>query len=385
MHEKGEEIIFLIGPGALLAPLRLYADVALYAAVPRETVFCCFGSGEWPQSGRRSGTREVGEVQTKFLCRLAGSKPPFFFDLVSSIDFHDVKRPSFVEAQILIQEMKEAAQHPFRIRSLFMPGVWGGHRLQHLIPGLPKEWPNCAWGFDLVAPENTVNFDFADTPLWVAFDLFMYFESVNILGLQNQRRFGNYFPIRFELSTHVNCLEAKAGDLFMIPAGTVHCSGANNLVLEISATLYINTFKIYDYLRPDLNGLPRPISYHRAFEVIDFQRTTDWVHQNLVCKPKCIAEGDGWRRFLLSKSAFFSYSVERIEMSRSYKDSTTANGVHVLCVVEGKRVWIVKESDGSSLDLSYAETGIVPAACGAYRLESIGENEVKVIKCFLDS
>ncbi|HEU0294846.1 MAG TPA: hypothetical protein VFR47_19040, partial [Anaerolineales bacterium] len=29
--------LFITGPGALLSPLRLYSDVALYAAVPRET------------------------------------------------------------------------------------------------------------------------------------------------------------------------------------------------------------------------------------------------------------------------------------------------------------------------------------------------------------
>jgi hypothetical protein len=68
-------------------------------------------------------------------------------------------------------------------------------------------------------------------------------------------------------------------------------------------------------------------------------------------------------------------------MISSYQDTTEVDGVHVLCVVEGKGVQIAREEDGAELKLSYAETGIIPGACGAYRLEPIGSEEVKVVKC----
>jgi mannose-6-phosphate isomerase class I len=115
---------------------------------------------------------------------------------------------------------------------------------------------------------------------------------------------------------------AAQGDLFVIPAGTVHCSGANNLVLEISATPYIYTFKIYDYLRSDLDGTPRPISYGRAFEVIDFDRKTEWVRQNLLPGPGAWPRGDGWRRLLLTDSDLEFHHVEQVEMTASYTDTT---------------------------------------------------------------
>src|SRR5204863_8160332 len=118
---------------------------------------------------------------------------------------------------------------------------------------------------------------------------------------------------QFDIATHVNALPSEAHDLFLIPSGTVHCSGADNLVLEISATPYIYTFKIYDYLRRDLSGQPRPISYQRAFEVIDFTRKTDWVGKNLIAKPRLIDQDEGWRRYMLSDLALEFHNVERIE------------------------------------------------------------------------
>ena len=125
-----------------------------------------------------------------------------FFGVLPACDFlvdmHDPARPAFVEVQLFLEGLAYAAKRPFRVRSIFMPGVWGGHRLKHLIPGLPPEWPNSAWGFELVAPENSMTFAFGDVILRVPFNLFMHFQAPRILGHDNHRRFGDFFPIRFD-------------------------------------------------------------------------------------------------------------------------------------------------------------------------------------------
>lgn len=63
-------------------------------------------------------------------------------------------------------------------------------------------------------------------------------------------------PLRVE--DHVMTHPAEAGQLFMIPAGTPHASGAGNLVLEVSATPYLYSLRFYDWLRKGTSGAPRP-------------------------------------------------------------------------------------------------------------------------------
>ena len=59
---------------------------------------------------------------------------------------------------------------------------------------------------------------------------------------------------------YVSCEDSKPGLQVMLPAGTIHSSGRNQVVLEIgSLTIGSYTYKLYDYLRADLDGKPRPI------------------------------------------------------------------------------------------------------------------------------
>ena len=99
----------------------------------------------------------------------------------------------------------------------------------------------------------------------------------------------------FPAEKFVNKWPVKTHDHVLIPAGTIHCSGKNSMVLEISATPYIFTFKLWDWGRVDLDGLPRPISIDHGKKVIDWNKTTDTVKKELINAISHIAEGDGWR------------------------------------------------------------------------------------------
>lgn len=78
---------------------------------------------------------------------------------------------------------------------------------------------------------------------------------------------------------YVNKFPAKKHDHFLIPAGTVHCGGSNVVVLEISATSYIFTFKLWDWGRIGLDGKPRPVHIDHGKQNIQTSRTTKWVKE----------------------------------------------------------------------------------------------------------
>jgi mannose-6-phosphate isomerase class I len=187
----------------------------------------------------------------------------------------------------------------------------------------------------------------------------------------------------FDITTHVNSIESKPHDLFLIPSGTVHCSGANNLVLEISATPYIYTFKIYDYLRNDLDGHLRHVHLEYAFANLDSSRRTQWTQANLIPHPEVIREGSTWRELCLGNIDQLFFAIHRLEFAETIDDST--HGVFLaLNLVEGECCELLTEAH-EPIELHYAESMIIPANIGNYVLRNTGNIPCKAVKAFVKS
>ena len=170
-------------------------------------------------------------------------------------------------------------------------------------------------------------------------------------------------------------------DLFLIPNGTVHSAGANNLVLEISATPYIFTFKMYDWLRLDLDGNPRPINIEHAFNNLDFERKGEKVRAELISKQEVIQRGEDWQLVHVPTHQEHFYDVHRMEFDKEISVETN-NQCHVMMLVEGSAITI-KTANGTEQTFAYAETFVIPAAAQSYTLTNLGKNRAKVIKAFL--
>lgn len=182
----------------------------------------------------------------------------------------------------------------------------------------------------------------------------------------------------FNAEAFVNKWPVKKHDHLSIPAGTIHCSGANTMVLEISATPYIFTFKLWDWNRMGLDGKPRPINLKRGNAVLQDDRDRQWVEKKALNLVQPIAEGDGWR-----EETTGLIELEFIETRRHWFTKKvhhhTAGTVNVLNLVEGREVMIESpENSFKPFVVHYAETFIVPAGIGAYTIQPYGESEGKM-------
>ena len=175
----------------------------------------------------------------------------------------------------------------------------------------------------------------------------------------------------FPAEAYVNAWPARKHDHFLIPAGTIHCSGRNSMVLEISATPYIFTFKLWDWGRMGLDGRPRPIHLEHGLANVQWDRTTDWVRRELVNRVEPVSSGPGW-----FEERTGLHGLEFIETRRHWFNGTVPHHTHgtvnVLNLVEGDEA--VVESPVGAFDpfpVHYAETFIVPAAVGAYTIRPV--------------
>src|SRR5690606_8309646 len=145
------------------------------------------------------------------------------------------------------------------------------------------------------------------------------------------------FQKELDVDRYVQRFPSHKHDFFLIPNGTIHSSGRNNLVLEISATPYIFTFKMYDWLSLDLNGKPRPIAIDHAFQNLAFDRKGSRVAKELISQPIVIHHGENWKIEKLPTHPQHFYDVHRLEFSEAM-DTGLEDTCELMMLVEGDQV-----------------------------------------------
>ena len=450
----GERIIVFYGTGAALIWPRQRADLLLYADITRQEALR--RQKRW--SNLAGKTQSISPKKLYYVDFQANDQHRN--RLLSKIDFYvdgnRLERPALISGPALKRICAALASRPFRLKPIYEPGPWGGQWLKK-IRKLPADWINCAWSYEVIAQEMSLNLRAGAALLELPWTTFFHLEYKRIMGSVPKRKFGGEFPIRydyldtmkggdlsiqvhpttpyirrrfnepyhqgemyyimeslpgsrvniglnadvkrerfyraakladeravpFDYREHVNSVPSKKHDLLQIPPGTVHGSGEGQVVLEISATTYRYTFKIYDHLRPDLSGVMRPIHLAHAFNVIKWFRRGDWVSKNLIQEPRLVRSGAGWAEYLLADRREFFHLVFRLEFARAMNDDT-AGRFHIHTLVEGDKMLLQSLANPAKcLTLRYSETAVVPACFGKYRLINLGGGPCKTAKARL--
>ncbi|MGO3601961.1 MAG: class I mannose-6-phosphate isomerase [Enterococcus malodoratus] len=190
---------------------------------------------------------------------------------------------------------------------------------------------------------------------------------------------------RFKDEKYINCFPVKKHDHYSIPAGTIHCGGPDTVVLEISQTPYIFTFKLWDWDRLGLDGVPRPVHLAHGEANVNTNYDTAWVQENLI-NPFEILHEDNERR--IEKTGL--HELEFIETHRHWFKKEVIVDVHesvnMLNLVEGEQITVESLEDNfEPFEITYGETFIVPEAVKQYKLINQGDRnkEIAVIQAFV--
>ena len=192
--------------------------------------------------------------------------------------------------------------------------------------------------------------------------------------------------VPFDHDKYVNSILTEPGDYFLIPNGTVHSSGRNQVVLEIDGGISAYgpsyTLHIYDYLRPDLEGQLRSIHIENSFSVLKDRKAT-WVSKNLKQEPRLIRSAKDGTEYLLGRRKGMYYEVRRLEFSSRMEDGTNGR-FHALTLVKGESILVQsKREPQRKYNLDFPDTLIVPACIGKYILLNLSSKPCSVVKALV--
>lgn len=149
----------------------------------------------------------------------------------------------------------------------------------------------------------------------------------------------------------LNRVEVKKGDVFFIPAGTVHALGAGIEVVEVQQTSDV-TYRIYDWDRVDASGKGRELHTALAVDAIDFEADAEVLH-----KQYNLTKGGESK---VIESPYFTMVIHDVDAVK-YLDRSMLDSFIVYICLEGSATISI---DGGKEELTAGELVLIPAeAC----------------------
>lgn len=173
------------------------------------------------------------------------------------------------------------------------------------------------------------------------------------------------------LSKHLQKTPVHKGDVFFMPAGTIHAIGAGALIAEIQENSNV-TYRVYDYDRVDKNGQKRELHFDKAVEVLDM-KASDTMGQ----KPRMVHYYPGCSREVLCRCKYFE--TERIQVTKGFAFSVLDTSFQVLLCLEGSGGIEVNDGTQRPVRFSKGDCIFLPANLG--RCHVIGEATLLKVRC----
>lgn len=192
--------------------------------------------------------------------------------------------------------------------------------------------------------------------------------------------------IDVDYKKYINAEESVPGKQFMLPGGTIHASGQNQLILELgSLTIGSYTYKIYDYNRRDKDGNTRPIHLKNAKKVLQKGRNQDWVKKNIAIEPVLVKESPDYTEFIVGDTDLMYYQTSRVELKTNgiYKSSNN-DQFTVITLVDGEEIEVYSESNPDfKFTQKYLEIVVIPETITDYIIVNKGYQPAVIHKTYL--
>ncbi len=173
-----------------------------------------------------------------------------------------------------------------------------------------------------------------------------------------------------KLARHLHHVPAQKGDVFYIPAGTVHAIGAGVIVAEIQESSNL-TYRLYDYNRLGKDGRPRALNMDKALQVLDMKAVG-----TIVPKERNIRYYAGCAREVLCRCKYFE--AERIRLQTRFEFSVYDTSFQIILCVDGSGE-ICNVEGGTAVPFMKGDCLFLPADAG--RFEVSGKAELLKVRC----
>ena len=157
------------------------------------------------------------------------------------------------------------------------------------------------------------------------------------------------------LTDILNRVPVSRGDVFFIPAGTVHAIGAGIVICEIQQNSN-TTYRVYDYGRRDKDGNTRPLHVEKALAVSTLTKAPD--------RTPTPTSTD----VLLADCPYFT--VRRLTLDGEHTLAATTDSFTSLTVTDGCGTLTGKHG---TLSFEMGDSLFFPAQSEAFTLKGMGE------------